>query len=102
MPKYSDYPFIPPLASELAPHIDLVILGLTLMTVAFTAAIFFALLYFVVRYRRGKKVDRSNPQLYNLPIEIAWTGLPLLISIGIFASSTAFYLKSRAVPSGAM
>jgi cytochrome c oxidase subunit 2 len=102
VPKYSDYPFIPPQASELAPHIDLVILGLTLLTVAFTVAICLAMLYFVVRYRRGKKVDRSNPQLYNLPIEIAWTGLPMLIAIGIFVWSTAIYLRARSIPAGAM
>jgi cytochrome c oxidase subunit 2 len=47
-------------------------------------------------------VDRSNPPLENLPIEIAWTGIPLVISIGLFVWSTAVFLENKRMPAGAL
>lgn len=98
----SGLPYIPTQASEFARSIDLLLLGLTLVTGFFSVGIAFAVIFFAVKYRRGAKVDRSNPQLYNLPIEIAWTGIPLVIALGLFVWSTAIYLGFKTVPSGAM
>jgi cytochrome c oxidase subunit II len=98
----SGLPFIPPQASEGAVAIDQVILAITLTAAFFSVGIFVALTYLAVKYRRGNKVDRSNPPLYNLPIEIAWTGIPLLLAMGLYVWSTAGYLANKRPPAGAM
>jgi cytochrome c oxidase subunit 2 len=60
------------------------------------------LVYFIVKYRRGNKVDRSNAPLYNLPIEIAWTFIPLVLLFIMFVWSSAVFLDVRRMPAGAM
>jgi cytochrome c oxidase subunit 2 len=98
----SGLPFIPPQASAGAVAIDQIILAITITAVFFSVGIFAALIYFAVKYRRGNKVDRSNPPLYNLPIEIIWTGVPLLMAMALYVWSTAGYLVNRRSPAGAM
>jgi cytochrome c oxidase subunit 2 len=93
---------VPPQASTGAVAIDQIILAITLTAAFFSVGIFVALIYFAVKYRRGTKVDRSNPPLYNLPIEIVWTGIPLLLAMALFVWSTAGYLVNKRMPAGAM
>jgi cytochrome c oxidase subunit II len=94
--------FVPLRGSTAAAPIDLIMLAITVVAVVFSAGIFAALIYLTVRYRKGSKVDRSNPPLENLPIEIAWTGIPLLIVLGLYVWSTALYLENKRVPAGAI
>src|SRR5689334_19200402 len=77
-------------------------MAITLTAAFFSVGIFVALVYLAVKYRRGNKVDRSNPPLYNLPIEIVWTGVPLLLAMALYIWSTAGYLVNKRVPAGAM
>lgn len=98
----SGLPFIPPLASSGGVVIEQVFWAITVVAVIFSVGIAVALVYLAVKYRRGHKVDRSNPPLYNLPIEIAWTGIPLALAMALFVWSTAGYLVNKRVPAGAM
>jgi cytochrome c oxidase subunit 2 len=94
--------FIPPQASAAAGAIDLIMLVVTIVAVVFSVGIIVALVWLSVVYRKGNKVDRSNPPLENLPIEIAWTGIPLLIVLGLYVWSTVLYLENKRVPAGAL
>jgi cytochrome c oxidase subunit 2 len=94
--------FIPPQASTAAGPIDLIILAVSIVAAVFSVGIVVAVVYLVVVYRRGRKVDRSNPPLENLPIEIAWTVIPLLIAMGLFVWSTAIFLDFKRIPKGAI
>jgi cytochrome c oxidase subunit 2 len=98
----SGLPFIPPQASSHAGAIDAVILAITINTLVFSVGIFAAIVFFAVKYRRGAKVDRSNPPVHNQAIEIVWTVIPLLLCLGLFMWSTAVYLATKRMPRDAM
>ncbi len=99
---HSGLPFVPPQASTLAGPIDWVILAVTINAVVFTVGIFAAITYLAVKYRRGNKVDRSNPPLYNHTIEIVWTAIPFALVMALFVWSTWVFLAVRKMPANAM
>src|SRR5947209_4050605 len=96
------FPFLLEEASTNAPGLDLLFFGLTAVTALFTLLIGFFIVFFAVKYRRGNKVDRSNPPEYNGPIEFAWTVLPAFMLLGLFVWSTVVFFTQRRVPRGAM
>src|SRR5438874_6737213 len=102
MPTFPGLPYIPVQASAGAYAIDGIIWAINIVAVFFSLLIALAILYFAVKYRRGHKVDRSNPVIENLPLEIAWTVIPLVIAIGLFVWATAVYLEAKRPPKGAM
>jgi cytochrome c oxidase subunit 2 len=96
-----DFPLIPPQASTQAGPIDALFWAINAVTFVFSALIFVAIIFFSVRYRRGTKVDRSNPPQYNDYLELAWTFLPLGLLMGIFVWGTWLFLVNRRTPAGA-
>jgi cytochrome c oxidase subunit II len=91
-----------PNASTAAAPIDTLFWGITAVAVFFAVAIFLIIIVLSVHYRRGNHVDRSRAPQYHLPIELAWTIIPLGIAMVLFAwSSTLFFTRSK-VPKGAM
>jgi cytochrome c oxidase subunit II len=102
VPSYLDIPFLPESASSIANDVDLLLTVINLITVVATAGIFLAIIFFAVKYRRGARVNRVNPPQYNALVEVVWTGLPLLILMGIFFWSTFLYLHMRRIPTNAM
>jgi cytochrome c oxidase subunit II len=101
VPRSTGFPFIPPLASTGAYAIEAIIWAVNIVAAFFSLLIVVAIVYFAVKYRRGHQVDRSNPVIENLPIEIAWTVIPLAIAMGLFVWATAVFLANKRIPSGA-
>jgi cytochrome c oxidase subunit II len=95
-------PFAPEQASANAASVDLLFTALNLMTLVFSVGIWIAIIYFAVKYRRGHKVDRSNPPLEHLAIELTWTIGPLAIVMGLFVWATVLYFREARPPAGAM
>jgi len=93
---------VPPQASSNAGDIDLLYVALNSVALFFTLAIVFSIIFFTIRYRRGSKVDRSNPPVHNTKVEIAWTVIPLAIAMGLFVWATALYLSQRRMPKNAL
>jgi cytochrome c oxidase subunit 2 len=88
----------PQTASSIAHRIDTLFNVLNLISLFFIVLIVGCLVYFVVKYRQGTSADRSNPPDESLPIEIAWTGIPILICVLIFGYSTWTYLQVMRAP----
>lgn len=91
----------PKAASSIAHRIDSLFNVLNLITLFFIVVIVGCLIYFVVKYRRGTTADRSNPPDESLPVEIVWTGIPILICLFIFGYSTWTYLQVMRAPKDA-
>jgi cytochrome c oxidase subunit 2 len=86
------FSLLPERASTHAGGVDGVFYYGVAITVFFTALICFLILFFSIKYRRGSKADRSNPRTHNLPLEIAWIGIPLVLALVMFFYSTyVFY-----------
>ncbi|MGV3720251.1 MAG: cytochrome c oxidase subunit II [Actinomycetota bacterium] len=96
------YPLSGASASTIAGDIDAVALFVTLVAAFFSLGIFIAVIILTVRYRRGAKVDRANAPLHSVPIEIAWTVIPLIIALGIFGWSAMVFFRQVQVPPGSM
>jgi cytochrome c oxidase subunit II len=92
---------MPPQASSAAASIDLLFLGMTAIIAVFGVGVCVVLVWFVVKYRRGNKVDRSNAPTGNLPIEIAWTFIPLVLLLIMFVWASAVFMDLRRMPAGA-
>jgi cytochrome c oxidase subunit II len=86
------------------------IMGVSLYTVATTAAIFvvvFSLLaYVVIKFRNKRGDDRSEPaQIYGSnQVELAWTVIPILIVVALFlaAARVIASVQNAPRPSGAL
>jgi cytochrome c oxidase subunit 2 len=95
-------PFIPERASNFADQIDLIFYTLTILTVIFTVIVLAAMAFLTLRYQRGNKVDRSNPQHHNLPLEIAWSTPPLFLGLAVFVWAAIPYTQIFRAPDNAM
>jgi cytochrome c oxidase subunit II len=98
----SSISLIPEQASVQAGPVDGIFWVLNLITIFFTALICVGIVYFVVRYRKGARVDRSNPPLEHHVLELTWTIIPLIICLFIFGWSTIVYYKNKTIPKDAL
>lgn len=97
-----DFPILPEQASTFAGEVDNFYFALVGVTAFFTIAIYAMIWYFSVRYRRGKKADRSNAPTSSHILEAAWIIIPLGISLAIFGWSAKIFFEIKTPPSDAM
>lgn len=95
-------PLMPEQASSFAQKYDLVFFAITALTIFFTVAVVIAIIYFIAKYRKGTKADRSNPVSGHMALEIAWSGIPLLMALGIFAWNAQLFVEMRVPPKDSM
>ena len=85
----------------MAPHIDAVLIGLTLISLVFFIAVCFAVIVFAIRYRRGSNASRAHDNFDHNKLEIAWTVIPLFMALGVFWWSAVVFFDMNRVPEGA-
>jgi cytochrome c oxidase subunit 2 len=94
--------FFPHAATQLAGEVDLLFLGLILVSLFFMVIIFGPMIFFVFKYRRGKKADRSPVTIETWKVEVVWTVLPFLIMVGFFVWGAVLYFHVERPPAGAL
>jgi cytochrome c oxidase subunit 2 len=92
----------PNAATDIAGKVDWLFLGLVLISVFYLALIFGPMTYFLFKYRRGTKADRSPIRIKTWKLEIVWTVLPFLMMLGIFAWAADLYYEVERPPAGAL
>lgn len=95
-------PLFPPVASTIAPSVDHLYYFLLIISTLVTLGIFYFIIYYIVRYREGNKVDRTLHYGSKLKIEILWSTLPLVIFMFIFVWSAKDYYRSSFIPQDGM
>ncbi len=95
-------PFFPEQASNFAFEMDLFYLFLTGLAVFFTVVVFAAALYFLVKYRRRSVGEVPRQIEGNLKLEIAWTVIPFVIAMFIFAWGAKLYYQAYTPPKDAL
>src|SRR5262252_7307589 len=95
-------PLLPEQASATAVRVDHLYYSLTAVSTLVLIIIFVPMLAFLWRYRRGNSADRSPVRLPTMKIEIAWTIIPLLLAIGMFAWGANIYFDMEVPPAGAL
>lgn len=92
----------PPAASAYAGEIDRLIASFSVLVVLLSAPVFVLMAIWAVRYRRGRRADRSPGQDRNFWLETSWAVIPFLLVIGFFLWSTAMFLSARSAPAEAL
>ena len=95
------FTLFPERASNHAAWVDGVFFYGLAITVVFTAAICFLILFFSVKYRRGSRADRSNPRTHNMPLELTWIAVPTVLSLAMFFASTYVFYHMYQFPKDA-
>jgi cytochrome c oxidase subunit 2 len=88
-------------ASSMAHRVDLLFTSMLLLTGIVALGVLVAIVFFSVRYRHGARVSRGNVQR-KLGVEIAWTVIPLLLFIAIFAWAARDFVTLYTPPADAL
>jgi len=78
----------------LAPQIDNLYLGVVAITAFFALMVVIFVVYFAIKYRydTGEKVGVSIH--WSVPLELGWSLIPFVISIGIFVWASIVFFHS--------
>ena len=99
---FSGFPLFPPQASTFAARVDALYFFLIAISAFFSTLIATLLVVFAVRYRRRRAGELPRPIHGSIALELVWTIIPLVISLGTFVWSADVFVASRRVPPGAM
>ena len=94
-------PFSPDQASSYAGETDALYGFLWTLTIFFGVGLVIAIFYFAVKYRRRHPNEVGAPVEGAIKLELTWTVIPFLISMGIFVWATDLYFKIYRPPANA-
>jgi cytochrome c oxidase subunit 2 len=86
----------------MAPQVDHLLYFLLAVAAFFTIAIFFAIFYFAIRYRRVSETDVPPEVEGSLVLELAWTIVPGLLTMVMFVWGASIYMKMQRPPDNAL
>lgn len=87
-----EFPLFPDQASTIASGVDAVYFLLVGLSLFFAVAVFFFILFFAIKYRRGSKADRSGLVFESRRLEFTWSFIPLVLAMTVFVvQATAFF-----------
>jgi len=86
----------------MAAEVDLLYLGLILMSAFFMVIIFLPMIYFLFKYRRGHPANRAPLRIKTWKIEVVWTVIPFLMMMGLFAWGATLYYQVERAPAGGL
>jgi len=98
---WKNFPLFPERASALAWQVDGLYFLLVAVSAFFTLLIFLVILVFAVKYRRSAHPHPVQIE-GSLPLELAWTLIPLGICMIFFAWGSLIYFQEARPPQGAM
>jgi cytochrome c oxidase subunit 2 len=94
----SEFSMFPELASTFAWQIDALYIILVVLTVVFTIGIFLAILYFSIKYRRRSDDERPKPIHGSIFLELTWSIIPLIMSLGVYVVGADIYFNMYRSP----
>ena len=87
-----EFPLFPDQASTIASGVDGVYFLLVGLSLFFAIAVFFFILFFAIKYRRGSKADRSGLVFESSKLEFTWSFIPLVLAVTVFmVQALAFF-----------
>ena len=95
-------PFWPAEASHYAGQLDLLFIGLLVITGLTAGLVFFLLILFATRYRAGSDFERATPTTKTWRFEWSWTIASLLIFVGLAVWGAKLYIGAYQPPADAL
>ncbi len=96
------FPLFPEQASSIAPQVDALYFYLIAVSVFFSLLIAGAILYFAIKYRRRSESELPHGVEGSLKLEIAWSVIPLLISLTFFFWGASVFFAINRPPNDAI
>ncbi len=93
---------LPESASNIAPWVDAIFWGLMAISSVMTFGLFTAITLFLIRYRHTSKANRTLSRLSPTYLEVTWTGIPILIFIGLFVWGAGVFARASKPPPDAL
>ena len=93
--------FAPPQASTIAGQVDALVLFMVIGSALISLTIFACIVFFAIRYRRRPGNELAGRVTRTLPIEIAWTIVPLVVAMIPFVWGAKLYVDSAQPPADA-
>ena len=94
----SEFSLHPELASTFAWQVDALYFLLILLSVIFAGGIFIAIVVFSIKYRRRSEDERPKEIHGSIPLELAWSIIPMFMAIGIFTLGADIYFRMHRTP----
>jgi cytochrome c oxidase subunit II len=92
----------PAAASAYARQVDLLTVSFGALVAVLSAPVFVLMAAWAVRYRKGRRADRSPGQNRNIWLETSWSVIPFLLIMGFFFWSSSMFLAERTPPPDAL
>jgi cytochrome c oxidase subunit 2 len=100
---WPDFPLFPDAASTVAREVDALYLAWVAISLFFSLLIAALIVVFFMRYRRRKwRRFGSTAHIQTLPVEIAWSVVPLVIVLSMFGWGAKVFLDQMRPPADAV
>jgi cytochrome c oxidase subunit II len=96
------FPLFPHAASSIAGRVDALYFYLIAVSVFFSLLIALSILYFAIKYRRRSESDLPTGVEGSLKLEVAWSVIPLLISMTFFYWGASIFFAMNRPPNDAL
>ena len=97
----SDRGWMPKQRSTIAPEVDAIFDFILVVSVFFFLLIVGAALYFIIRYRRREGDPMPGGATHNIPLELLWTGIPVVLVCIMFWWGFKVFVDMRTPPDNA-
>lgn len=91
-------PLWPQAVSQHARSVDLLIASFGAMVWLLTIPVFLLMGWFLLRYRRGRTVNREHSPQSNVWIEASWSLIPFVLTLVFYAWATRLFLDIQSPP----
>lgn len=97
-----EFPLFPDQASTIASSVDGIYFLLVGLSLFFAITVFFFILFFAIKYRRGSKADRSGLVFESSKLEFTWSFIPLVLALTVFVVQAKAYFDLYRPPIDAL
>ena len=98
----NEYRLFPIQAADASASVDALFLFQCGVSVFFAVLIFVLIMFFALKYRQGRNVDRSKPVHELWSIELIWSGIPLALVMVMFGWGAVLYVRGSQAPPDAL
>lgn len=92
----------PAAISHHARQVDLLIGSFGTLVILLAAPVFILMAVYLIRFRKGRRANRSQPESGNVGLEISWALIPFLLVLAFYAWSTKMFFDQRSPPADAL
>ena len=96
------FPLFPEQASTFALQVDGLFSFLVFLALVFAFGVVFFIIFFAAKYRRRSEDERPRPIEGSMPLELAWSIIPLVLSVVVFTLGAGLFFRMYHPPADAI